>query len=117
MSHPARFRLTIPAAGTDTPALSSLLSKGNLRSTLGNTSDLIIYAPAALTGTITIQIAPRYGAGEWKTFQDAGADVNIAAGKAISIPVGAIEDLRIHSSGAEGAARDFDVVVQISLGQ
>lgn len=117
MSHPARFRLTIANGGTDTPALSSLMSKGAARSTFGNAGDLMVYAPAALTGVVTVQIKAAYAGSDWKTLNDGTADITIAAGKAVQVPMGALEDLRIHSAAAEGAARDFDVVIQINLGQ
>lgn len=115
MAHPARFRLSIPNGGTDTPALSSLISKGNARSTLGNTSMLTVYVPAALTAACTIQVDPQYGSGRWKTLQENGADIALAAGKAVDIFGVAAEDIRIHSAGAEGAQRDFDLVLQIAM--
>lgn len=117
MSHPARFTLSIDVNGTDTAALSSLMSKGAARSSIGNCSDLEIYAPDALTGTVTLQIASKYGSTEWKTFQTDGVDVALVAGKVIQVPIGAFEDLRFHSSSAEGAQRDIDVVFQITMGQ
>lgn len=115
MSHPARFRLSIPNAGSDTPALSSLISKGNARSTLGNSESITVFPPAALTGAVTVQISPKYGSGQWFTLQQNGADVAVAAGKAVVINEVAFEDLRLHSAGVEAAARDFDVVCQIKF--
>lgn len=115
MSHTARFTLTIPNAGTDSPALSTMMSKGAMRSTVGNSSDMEVYGPAALTGVVTIQICAKYGSGLWKTLQVAGADVTVVAAKVIQVPIGAFEDLRFHSAGAEGAARGIDVVFQISM--
>lgn len=117
MSHTARFTFSIPNGGTDSPALSSMMSKGAARSTAGNCSDIEIYGPAALTGVVTVQIAAKYGSGLWKTLQQNGADVAVPAGKVIQVPIGAFEDMRLHSAGAEGAQRDIDVVLQITMGQ
>ena len=117
MSHTARFTMSIPNGGTDTPALSTMMSKGALRSTVGNCSDIEVYGPAALSGVVTIQIAAKYGSGVWTTLQSGGADVTIAAGKSVQVPIGAFEDLRLHSAGAEAAQRDIDVVFQITMGQ
>lgn len=117
MSHPARFVLSVPNAGTDTPALSSMMSKGAARSTFGNSRNISITAPAALTGACTVQVSPKYGSGQWATLQVNGADVAVAAGKSVNVPSGAWEDLRIHSAGAEAAQRDFQVVFQVALGQ
>ena len=117
MSHTARFILSVPNAGTDTPALSSMMSKGAARSTFGNSRSISVTAPAALTGACTVQVSPKYGSGVWATVQQNGADVAVGAGKSVIIPSGAWEDLRIHSAGAEAAQRDFQVVFQVALGQ
>lgn len=119
MSHPARIRLSIPAAGADSPALSDVLSKGNTRSTLGNSESITIFPPAALTGAVTVEVSPEYGSGRWFTLQQDGADVVVAVGKAAVINEVAFEDLRLHSAAAgpgfEAAVRDFDVVCQIQM--
>ncbi len=117
MSHPARFRLSIAAAGTDSPAMSTLMSKGAARSTFGNSSDMVVHCPGTLPETCTVQVSPKYGSGVWYTLQQGGTDVALAAGKANQCAVGAIEDLRIHAGGAVAAQRDFDVVIQITMGQ
>lgn len=115
MSHTAQRTLSIPNAGTDSPRLSDLWSKGQVRSTIGATSDLSIHAPAALTGVCTIQVAPKYAdaLANFKTLQQNGADVALPAGKVTNINLGAFGDIRIHSAGAEAAQRDFDLVFQI----
>lgn len=117
MSHGARFTLSIPNAGTDTPALSTLMSKGAARSTFGNAARLTVHAPAALTGVVTVQVSSKYGSGVWKTLQtETGVDIAIAAGKAVPLALYAgIEDIRIHSAGAEAAQRDFDVFFDINM--
>jgi hypothetical protein len=93
------------------------MSKGAARSTFGNSGNISVTAPAALTGVCTVQVSPKYGSGIWSTLQLAGADVAVAAGKTVNIPSGAFEDMRIHSAGVEAAQRDFLVVFQINLGQ
>lgn len=116
MSHAARFTLSIPNAGTDTPAISSLMSKGAARSTFGNAAAIEVHVPAALTGACTVQVSSKYKSGVWRTQQEAGADIALAAGKAVRLPLElGIEDIRIHSAGAEAAQRDFDIVFQIRM--
>lgn len=117
MSHPARFVLSTPNAGTDTPALSTLMSKGAARSTFGNSRNISITAPAALTAAGVVQVSAKYGSGVWAALQVGGADVSVAAGKSVNVPSGAWEDLRIHSPGAEAAQRDWQVVFQVALGE
>lgn len=116
MSHPARVTLSIPNAGTDTPALSSIWSKGMCRSTFGNASGITVHSPAALTGAVTVQVSSKYGSGVWRTLQEAGADLAIAAGKAVRLPLHeGIEDIRFHSAAGEAAQRDFDIVFKIDM--
>lgn len=115
MSHTAQRTLTIANGGSDSQRLSDVWSKGQARSTIGAASDLSIYAPAALTGVVTIQVAPKYGdvAGNFRPLQQGGADVTLAAGKVTNVKLGAFGDLRIHSAGVEAAQRDFDLVFQV----
>lgn len=115
MSHTAQVTLTLANAGTDSARLSDVWSKGQLRSAVGAASDLSIYCPAALTGVVTLQVAPKYAdvAGNFRPVQQNGADVTLAAGKVTNVKLGAFGDLRIHSAAAEAAQRDFDLVFQI----
>jgi hypothetical protein len=116
MSHDARVVLTIPNGGASSPALSSVWSKGQVRSTLGNTESMTVYGPAALTGAVKIEVAPKYGGGVWKTLSKGGADVTIAAAKATTIEFpGGIQDMRFTSAGAEGAARDIEVLFNVKM--
>lgn len=104
MSSPARVgTLTIANGGTDTPGITTLQYG---RAGLGQAKTLTIYAPAALTAAVTVQVLPR-GDSTWRTLQQNGADVAVAVGKAVQINSGGWDDLRLHSAGAEGAARDF----------
>lgn len=113
MSHDARVTLSIPNAGTTSPALSSVWSKGQARSAIGVAADMMVYPPPALTGVVTVEVSPNYGGSlGWSTLQQNGADVTVAAGKALSIPIAAFGDIRFKSAGAEGAQRDFTIVFQ-----
>lgn len=106
--------LSIPNGGTDTPVY-------NVQSALGAISSMIVFAPAALTGVISIQVAPIDTPGaapnDLKTLQwQPGTDVAIAAGKAVNIPLTAgFRSFRIHSASAEGAQRDFPVTFQLDV--
>jgi hypothetical protein len=116
MSHDAKVSLTIANGGTSSPALSSVWSKGQVRSTFGNTEQITVYGPAALTGAVKIEVSQKYGSGVWSTLSKGGADVTVAAGKATTIEFpGGIQDMRFTSAGAEGAARQFDVVFNIEM--
>lgn len=85
--------------------------------------DLIIYSPAALTGVVTVQVAPflatgvAIAAGDLRKLQvTPGTDFVLAAGKATVIPIAAYAALSIISAAAEGAARTFIVMAQEDLG-
>lgn len=111
--HNARLgTLTIASGGTASTALSTL---ANLKVAIGFSVDLIIYAPAALTGTATVQVSPveSPSAGDWKNLSAGATVITIAAGSAEIVPAAAYFDLQILSSSAEGADRDFIVVAQV----
>lgn len=80
---------------------------------------LVIYAPAALTGTITLQISPTREASEgggtatWATLQSGGADITLGAGKALTITDIGFRQLRMVSDAAEGATRTFLITKQV----
>ena len=109
------YTISIPNAGTDSPALSSIFSAGQLKVASGSCIGLTVSAPAALTGTVTIQTVPTEGSTSWVTLQQNGADIAIAAGKMVPVSVGAFRDLRFHSSGAEGGQRDFALTFQLTV--
>lgn len=103
--------ITISSGQTTSVALSTLLSEGQIKVLFGGAVDMIVYAPAALTGTVTVQYSPKSSpaAGDWKTVQVSGSDLTFPAAKATSVfPISA-RDLRFVSSGAEGADRVFAV--------
>lgn len=107
--------LTIPNGGTDTPALSSLLSASQLRVLGGSIVSLEVTGPAALTAACTVQTVPVAGSTTWNAIIVEGATPALAAVTTVSIEVPAFADLRIHSAGAEGAARAFILVAQLEM--
>ncbi len=103
MFSPPIQTLSIPNAGTDSPEL-------NLAGDINRGPIILeILAPAALTGVVTVQVSDVSG-GTFRTLQTGGADVAIAAAKAIVITdLPATGVLRLHSTLAEAAQRDFRV--------
>lgn len=96
--------LSIPNAGTDSPELD-LGASGSKR-----VITIAILAPAAVTGTITVLLCDVSG-GTFRTLQTGGADITIAATKAVVITaIPATGVLKIHSSAAEAAQRDFRLI-------
>lgn len=73
---------------------------------------IVIYAPAALTGTVTVQVATgaTEAAAVWVTLQSAGSDITVAAAKAVTIDAVAWDWMRMLSDGAEAATRTFTVM-------
>lgn len=115
MMNSGPWRLSIPNAGTDSPALSTIMSAGQRKIGLGSGVSIGIACPAALTGTVTIQVVPTEGSSSWVTLQSNGSDIALTASKLVVVDAGAFRDLRIHSSGAEAAQRDFDLTFQVSV--
>ena len=111
------YRLSIPSAGTDSPALSSILSAGQLKVIFGGCTSFTIHSlAAAFTGTITVQVVSTEGAAfPGQTLQSNGADITLVATKATPFFYSGFRDLRIHSSGAEAGQRDFDLLFQIAV--
>lgn len=81
-----------------------------------------IWAPAALTGTITIQASPDIpedcggptaANATWATMQSGGADITIAASKMLTFTDISFRRLRMVSGSAEGADRTFKIVKQV----
>lgn len=111
-----RFVLSIPNGGTDSPYVSSLFSAGQLKALFGSLVQMIVYTPAALTGTVTMQIRSLEATGTPVTLQVVpGTDTAFAAAKGVVVNAGAFRDFRIRSSAAEGAQRDFEVVCQVTI--
>ncbi len=97
--------LTIANAGTTSEEFSD--ARG-----LGSMAALTIMGPAALTGTVKLEVSDVVG-GTFRTLQSpAGTDVSIAAAKAVTIPAFSCATLRLKSSGAEAADRVFPIFIQ-----
>lgn len=74
-----------------------------------NVRGLTIFGPAELTGAVTVTVAPAT-AGTFNTLAIAGTDVAVAAAKATMITGNPAPVLKLHSDGAEAAARTFTIV-------
>ncbi len=97
-------------------ALGSAVGVRNPSTAFGPNVDYIIYAPASLTNTINVQVAPVEGpsAGDWKNLSIGGAVVTLAAGTATVVAGAAFKNLRVATaSGNEAAQRDFIVLAQV----
>jgi hypothetical protein len=93
--------MTILNGATDSNAL---LASTSYRTA----SSFELFGPAALTGTVTVQVDS--GSGVYKTLQSPpGTDVAIAATKSIVVLYNGWVGMRLHSDAAEGADRVFAV--------
>lgn len=112
--HQHRFLFTIPNGQT-----TSNEFKGNLaKVAFGSSVEALIYGPATLTGTVTVQVAPtdNPAGGDYAALQDGdtAADVTVTAAKAKRIRyTGGIEAMRLVSTLAEGADRLIWIVIEI----
>jgi hypothetical protein len=80
--------------------------------------DLIIYTPAALTGTCTLRCswkdnAAAGTAADWRNLYINGADVDLPANKAVVVPAASWQALSIISGAVEGAIREFQIMGQM----
>jgi len=113
MPHGARATLSIPNAGTKSGSIQGFWDSPNAgKVALDNAATITIKAPAALTGTVTVQVAmtlPSVDA-DFSNYQDTpGTDVTIGAGKTVRVGLPGCTDLRLISGSAEAAQRDFIV--------
>lgn len=122
MPHNATAVLTIASGGTASGQLSAFWStetdSSAGRVAIENATAITIKTPAALTGTIAVQVAQKRGAvaGDFATLKnDDGTDVTLTADRSQIVDLPAAVDLRLLSTLAEGAARDFRVSFQESL--
>ena len=95
--------LTIPLNGTDSPVLD-LAENGARRAFV-----MTIIGPAALTGTVKIYVAKRT-TDTFVILQSGGTDITLPAVKATPLGVTTFGAMKLVSSGAEAAARVFDIV-------
>lgn len=71
--------------------------------------NITIEAPAVLAEVATVQVAELESGGTFDALVRGGADVTIAAGKAVSIELLSFKALRISLGGAAAAQRTFKV--------
>lgn len=103
--------LRITSGQANSAKLSTLLSAGQ-RKVLGTAKSITIHAPATLTGTVKVGVS--YDGGTTFTeLNENGTDVSVAAGDARVIFSVGWDDLRLQSSVAEGADRDFVLFAQL----
>lgn len=103
--------MTILNAGTDSTGYT-------VQSALGSITGTIVFAPATLPETVTVQIAhiDNPQAADWKTltWQPAAVDIAFVAGKAMNIPlVAGFRALRLHATAPVAADRVFQTIFQI----
>lgn len=67
---------------------------------------LVIEAPDALTGTVTVAVSFD-GGSSFSKLQSSGSDVAVGAGDAVVIDFQGWDALRVESTSAEGADRTF----------
>lgn len=120
MRHITTLTLTIPNGGTVSGAISQALgaSTDSLgqqlsggRSALGTATGVVIYSPAALTGTITVQVQPRGSPSLWLPYSPGGAAQTFGINVAFPVAPG-FSDMRLSSSASEAAARTFIIEIQ-----
>lgn len=106
--HNVDSTLTIASAATDSETF-------NNKTVLGTMVDMIVYCPATLTGTITLQASYKEApTTEWFTVYINGANLAFAASKAVQCPIAAVKAIRIHSSASEGQEDIFHIVFNLA---
>lgn len=103
-----KFTITIANGGTDSNIINSLAGFGAM-------IDFVIFAPAALTGTVTVLVASNEletVAANCLPLYIGGANVTVTAAKANQISAASFGSLMLQSGSAEGAARTFVMVCQ-----
>lgn len=121
MPHVATAVLTIANGGTESGRLGDYWRNDTAgtgqggRIALENAGRVSIQAPAALTGSVAVQVAHKRNpvAADFSPLRnDDGTAVVIAAGSSQIIDTPAATDLRLVSSLAEAAERTFRVSIQ-----
>ncbi len=109
-----RHRMTLPdlvIASGQTRSNEIKLSNTNTKVGLGTLVDFIVFAPATLPETVSVQISylEEPTASDWSTVLVSGSDITVPAGRAVVVPVGAAAALSLLSTGAVAADRTFRV--------
>jgi hypothetical protein len=82
---------------------------------LDDAEAIMITGPAALTGTVTVNVSSDGGT----TYGDAGSggsDITVGAGNTVTISPVPFNALKVTSGSAEGAARTFKVAKIFKVG-
>lgn len=108
-AHTARAVLQIAESEQTSAALSTFWGARAGEIALMYSAGVTVTPPDTLTGTVTAEV---YDGVNWSTLQNAGADVEIPAGKATVLPPFTAQDLRFVSDAAEAADRDIIVSIQ-----
>ena len=99
--------LVIASSGTTTPERTA-------KADYGDAENIVIFAPATLTGTVTVEVSDVPG-GTFVPLQSGGADVTLPAGKATTITEVGFPAMRFKSGSAEAAARTFILSKQFKI--
>lgn len=113
MRHTQVVTLTIPNGQQVSNTLQEALGTSGAP-VFESFDSLVVYSPAALTGTVTAQAAPTFG-GTFVNLSLQGTDITIPAARAVIIPASEFGDFRMASGSAEGASRAFQVILSIEL--
>jgi hypothetical protein len=82
------------------------------RQSLAEMDAITLFAPAVLAEVVNPQVSPKDGSvdADFVNLQVAGADVVIAAGKAVELTDVAWKEFRLRATGAVAAQRTFGAV-------
>src|SRR3990167_3144059 len=97
-----------------TLTIDSTTQTSNVITGFGDAEALVLYAPAALTGTVTVQVSPATD-GAFVDLESSGSDVTLTAGNATVITEIPFSALRLSASIAEGADRNISVQKQFRV--
>lgn len=95
----------------DLPPLlfSTSSTVSNAVGTLDDATGLTIYAPATITGTITVQVEPTSTGTSFVALQSGGSDITLPASKATVISPIAFRQIRLITGTTEASARTFTI--------
>lgn len=93
--------LTIPTGATESDIL-------DMRNGKGAAFDVLLVAPAALTGTVNVHVAVT-PTRTFRALQSGNIDVTLTANKATQLDPLSAGALKLVSSSAEGADRVFEI--------
>ncbi len=102
--------LTIASGGTTSGSIASRLS-------FGHATDLVIFGPAALTGTVGVEVSwlDSPTGSDWRALKVDGTQITVGAGAAEVLPSTTFPSLRVKSGSSEGADRTFHVMAQVEM--